>query len=102
MVSQNTGNPTMLRLVSDHCEKMGIENQNARVYGSLARKAGADEREAFKVIADMVEKAVSENEVTADIWSKPESHFQRLSDQQIGAMGGFFVRPAGKEAETAG
>jgi hypothetical protein len=50
----------------------------------------------------MVEKAVSENEVTADIWSKPESHFQRLSDQQIGAMGGFFVRPAGKEAETAG
>ncbi len=101
MVSQNTGNPTMLRLVSDHCEKMGIENQNARVYGSLARKAGADEREAFKVIADMVEKAVSENEVTADIWSKPESHFQRLSDQQIGAMGGFFVRPADKEAETA-
>lgn len=102
MVSQNIGNPTMLRLVSDHCEKMGIENQNARVYGSLARKAGADEREAFKVVADMVEKAVSENEVTADIWSKPESHFQRLSDQQIGAMGGFFVRPAGKEAETAG
>lgn len=102
MVSRNTGNPTMLRLVSDHCEKMGIENQNARIYGSLARKAGADEREAFKVIADMVEKAVSENEVTADIWSKPESHFQRLSDQQIGAMGGFFVRPAGKEAETAG
>lgn len=102
MVSQNTGNPTMLRLISDHCEKMGIENKNARVYGSLARKAGADEREAFKVIVDMVEKAVSENEVTADIWSKPESHFQRLSDQQIGAMGGFFVRPAGKEAETAG
>lgn len=101
MVSQNIGNPTMLRLVSDHCEKMGIENQNARVYGSLARKAGADEREAFKGIADMVEKAVSENEVTADIWSKPESHFQRLSDQQIGAMGEFFVRPADKEAETA-
>ena len=50
----------------------------------------------------LIVKAVSENEVTADIWSKPESHFQRLSDQQIGAMGGFFVRPAGKEAETAG
>lgn len=101
MVSQNTGNPTMLRLISDHCEKMGIENKNARVYGSLARKAGVDERDAFKVLADMVEKAVSENEETADIWSKPESHFQRLSDQQIGAMGEFFVRPADKEAETA-
>ncbi len=93
LVEQNRSNPTMLRLISDHCEKMEIENRNARVYGSLARKGGADEREAFKVIADMVEKAVSENEVTADIWSKPESHFQRLSDQQIGAMGEFFVRP---------
>ncbi len=99
MVNQNTGNPTMLRLISDHCEKMGIENRNARVYGSFARKAGADEREAFKVIADMVEKAVSENEVTADIWSKPESHFQRLSDQQIGAMREFWVRP--EETVTA-
>ena len=86
LVEQNRSNPTMLRLISDHCDKLKIENHSAIVYGSLARKAGSDEREAFKVIADMVEKAVSENEVTADIWSKPESHFQRLSDQQIGAM----------------
>lgn len=101
LVEQNRSNPTMLRLISDHCEKMEIENQNARVYGSLARKGGADEREAFKVIADMVEKAVSENEVTADIWSKPESHFQRLSDQQIGAMGKFWVRPEAPQTQTA-
>lgn len=101
LVEQNRSNPTMLRLISDHCEKMEIENRNARVYGSLARKGGADEREAFKVIADMVEKAVSENEVTADIWSKPESHFQRLSDQQIGAMGKFWVRPEAPQTQTA-
>lgn len=100
LVEQSRSNPTMLRLISDHCEKMGIDNQNARVYGSIARKAGSDEREAFKVIADMVEKAVSENEVTADIWSKPESHFQRLSDQQIGAMGEFWVCPVCGEAEA--
>ena len=101
MVSQNTGNPTMLRLISDHCEKMGIENQNARVYGSMARKAGSDEREAFKVIADMVEKAVSENETTSSIWSKEESHFKRLSDEQIGAMGAFWVRPEAPQTQTA-
>lgn len=101
LVEQNRSNPTMLRLISDHCEKMEIENRNARVYGSLARKGGADEREAFKVIADMVEKAVSENEVTADIWSKPESHFQRLSDQQIGAMGKFWVRPEAPHTQAA-
>lgn len=101
LVEQNRSNPTMLRLISDHCDQMKIENQSARVYGNLARKGGVDEREAFKVVADMVRKAVSTDEITADTWSKPESHFQRLSDQQIGAMGGFFVRPADKEAETA-
>lgn len=83
----------MLRLISDHCDQMKIESQSARVYGSLARKGGVDEREAFKVVADMVRKAVSTDEITADIWSKPESHFQRLSDQQIGDMGKFWVRP---------
>lgn len=100
LVEQNKSNPTMLRLISDHCDKLKIENQSARVYGSLARKGGADEREAFKVVADMVRKAVSTDEITADIWSKPESHFQRLSNQQIGAMGDFFVRPVSSEAEA--
>ncbi|MDE5589052.1 MAG: hypothetical protein K2J60_07900 [Acetatifactor sp.] len=97
MVNQNTSNPTMLRLISDHCEKMGIENQNARVFGSLARKAGSDEREAFKTITDMVKKAVSEDETTSSVWSKEDSHFKRLSDQQIEAMGTFWVRPAAPE-----
>lgn len=101
MVGQNTGNPTMLRLISDHCEKMGIENKNARIYGSMARKSGADEREAFRVIADMVEKAVSQDEITSSIWSKEESHFKRLSDQQIGAMGAFYVRPEVQKTQTA-
>ncbi len=97
MVNQNRSNPTMLRLISDHCEKQGIENKSARVYGSLARKSGADEREAFKVVADMVEKAVCEDEVTSSVWSKQESHFKRLSDEQIGAMDTFWVRPAARE-----
>lgn len=101
LVEQNRSNPTMLRLISDHCDQMKIKNQSARVYGSLARKGGVDEREAFKVVADMVRKAVSENEVTADIWSKSESHFQRLSDQQIGAMGEFFVRPETPHTQVA-
>lgn len=73
--------------------------------GSLARKGGADERDAFKVVADMVEKAVSEDETTSSIWAKEDSHFKKLSDQQIGAMGQFWVRPKklrqqNKEAEN--
>lgn len=93
MVGKNMSNPTMLRLISDHCERQGIENKSARIFGSFARKSGADEREAFKEVADMVEKAVSENETTSGIWAKADSHFKRMSDQQIGAMGQLPVRP---------
>lgn len=98
MLEQNRSNPTMLRLISDHCDKQGIGNQTAREYGHLARKGGADERKAFKTVADMVEKAVSENEIHASIWAKEESHFKRLSDEQIGAMGQFLVRPEESKA----
>lgn len=100
MVSQNTDNPTMLRLISDHCDKQGIGTDSVRIYGGLARKGGADEREAFKAVAGMVQNAVSTEEITADIWSKADSHFQRLSDQQIRAMRRFFVRPLGNGEET--
>lgn len=93
MVGKSRSNPTMLRLISDHCDKQGIGNKSARIFGSLARKNGADEREAFKVVADMVKKAVSENETTSGIWAAEDSHFKRLSDQQIGAMGQLPVRP---------
>lgn len=97
MISRNTSNPTMLRLISDHCEKQGIKNQNAMVYGDLARKSGTDEREAFRVIADMVEKSVSEDDTTSKVWSKQDSHFKRLSDKQIEAMNTFWIRPAAPE-----
>ncbi len=98
MVDQNRSNPTMLRLISDHCERQGIENKVARVYGSLAMKGGTEEKEAFRTVADMVEKAVSKDETTSSVWSKQDSHFKRLSDEQIGAMRAFWVRPETPEA----
>lgn len=101
MVDQNKSNPTMLRLISDHCDKQGIGNDTTRTYGVFARKAGSDEREAFKAVADMVEKAVSENEITSSVWAEEDSHFKRLSDEQIGAMGGFRVRPEAPQTQAA-
>lgn len=100
MVSQNTGNPTMLRLISDHCEKQGIVNKAAREYGWLARKSGEDERGAFTTVAGMVRNAVSEEEIASSIWSKEDFHFKRLSDQQIAAMGAFPVRPEAPQTQA--
>ncbi len=93
MVNQNKSNPTMLRLISDHCDKQGIGDDITRTYGVLARKAGSDEREAFKTVAGMVKNAVSDEEITSNVWSKPDSHFKKLSDEQIGAISTFLVRP---------
>lgn len=93
MVNQNKSNPTMLRLISDHCDKQGIGDDITRTYGVLARKAGSDEREAFKTVAGMVKNAVSDEEITSNVWSEPDSHFKKLSDEQIGAVSTFLVRP---------
>lgn len=94
MVNQNKSNPTMLRLISDHCDTNEISNQSARIYGALARKNGTEEREAFSTIAGMVEKAVSEDETTSEVWGAEHSHFERLSNQQIESMNAYSIQPA--------
>lgn len=94
MINQNKNNPTMLRLISDHCDANKINSQSAMIYGSLARKNGMEEREAFKAIADMVEKAVSEDETTSKVWGAEYSHFERLSNQQIDSMNAYAIQPA--------
>lgn len=101
MVSQNKSNPTMLRLISDHCDANEISSQSARIYGVLARKNGAEEREAFRTIAGMVEKAVSEDETTSKVWGAEHSHFERLSGQQIESMNAYSIQPAVNQ-ESAG
>lgn len=93
MVEKNRSNPTMLRLISDHCEKMKIKNHNAVEFGRIAWKAGADERAAFKAVADMIGNAVGGDEIASGIWSKPDSHFKRLSDEQIGIVNNLPVHP---------
>lgn len=94
MVNQNKGNPTMLRLISDYCDANKITSQSASIYGALARKNGAEERGAFRTIAGMVEKAVSEDETTSNVWGAEHSHFERLSSQQIESMNAYSIQPA--------
>lgn len=93
MVNQNKSNPTMLRLISDHCDANEISNQSARIYGTLARKNGSEEREAFRTIAGMVSKAVGEDETTSKVWGAEHSHFERLSNQQIDSMNAYSIQP---------
>lgn len=100
LVSQNVGNPTMLRLISDHCEKNKLNNKAARIYGSRAKAAGSHEIRIFNQVVDMVEKATSSNDLTADVWSVNKGHFERLSNEAIGNMAEIVVKPgAGEQSE---
>lgn len=100
LVSQNVGNPTMLRLISDHCEKNKLNNKAARIYGSRAKAAGSHEIRIFNQVVDMVEKATSSNDLTADVWSVNKGHFERLSNEAIGNMAEMVVKPgAGEQSE---
>lgn len=96
MVMKNTGNVTMLRLISDHCQKNNIANKMARTYGVVAMRNGRDEMKAFSGVADMIKKSVGENEIDADVWSSARGHFDRLSNEQIAALDNLTVKPAGQ------
>lgn len=93
LVSQNVNNPTMLRLISDHCEKNKIDNQAARIYGTRARAAGSHETNIFNQVVDMIEKATSADDLSADTWGINKGHFERLSNEAIGNMSKMVVKP---------
>ena len=93
LVSQNVNNPTMLRLISDHCEKNKIDNQAARIYGTRAKAAGSHETNIFNQVADMIEKATSKDDLSADVWGINKGHFERLSNEAIGNMSAMAVKP---------
>ena len=97
LVSQNVSNPTMLRLISDHCEKNKIDNQAARIYGTRAKAAGSHETNIFNQVAVMIEKATSKDDLSADVWGINKGHFERLSNEAIGNMSAMAVKPGTSE-----
>lgn len=93
LVNQNKGNPTMLRLVDDYCQSKGIENKQARIYGYTARTAGSHENRIFDQVVDMVNRVLTTEDAVAKVWSKENSHFERLSNDAIQSMAALEVKP---------
>ena len=93
LVNQNKSNPTMLRLVDDYCQNKGIKNKQARIYGYTARAAGSHENRIFDQVVDMVSKVLTTEDAIAKVWSKENSHFERLSNDAIQSMAALEVRP---------
>ena len=97
LVNQNKSNPTMLRLVHDYCQSKGIENKQARIYGYTARTAGSHENRIFDQVVDMVSRVLTTEDAIAKIWSKEDSHFERLSNDAIRSMAALEVKPEASE-----
>ncbi len=100
LVSQNISNPTMLRLISDHCDKNKIENKSVRIYGMRAKSFGKHETDIFNQVVGLVENATSKDDLTAKTWGSGNGHFERLSNEAIENMSGMVVKPeAGEPSE---
>lgn len=102
LVKQNVSNPTMLRLISDYCDKNKIDSQEARIYGTFARAAGHKENIMFNQVVEMLNKATSSNEKEAEIWGEEKGHFSELSEKLIQEMSELAVKPeASTQSEQA-
>lgn len=93
LVEKNMHNPTMLRVIADHCDRNKIDNKAARIAGVYANAAGKNERELFNHVADLVGRVTGDDDKLAELWGAENSHFDRLSQDAVNAMNGLSVRP---------
>ncbi len=94
LVSQNVNNPTMLRLIDDHCTKNKIDSRAARVYGVYARSAGRQELDAFDQVCGLLQRAVDSNDVEAAAWGTGNDNFSRFSESAIQNLLNAEIKPA--------
>ena len=97
LVESNLSNPTMLRIISDHCDRNKIDNKVARIYGGYARGAGKNEKSAFEQIVSMIDRVTGTDETIAEVWGKENSHFEKLSNETIEGVASLAIHP-----ETSG
>lgn len=97
LVESNLSNPTMLRIISDHCDRNKIDNKAARFYGVCARGAGKSEKDAFEQIVGMIDRAVGTDEAIAEAWGRENSHFDELSNKAVEGVASLAVHPEAAE-----
>ena len=93
LVESNLSNPTMLRIISDHCDRNKIDNKAARIYGGYARSAGKNEKSAFEQIVSMIDRVTGTDEAIAEAWGRENSHFDKLSNETIEGVASLAIHP---------
>ena len=92
-VDANMHNPTMLRMLSDYCEKQGIGCKKAKELGELAKDGGKQELEIFDRVANKVRLAMSDAKANADVWGADEKFFSEEAEKAISELDALSVKP---------
>lgn len=92
LLTKHRFNPTMLRLISQHCEKVKLKHADARVAGVLANSAGRTEKEAFEQVVELLDIATDRNEYDASIWLNM-ANFNDVANTAKKKIDGLWVRP---------
>lgn len=92
LITKHQFNPTMLRLISQYCEKVKLKHTNARVAGLLANSAGRTEKEAFEQVAELLDIATDRNEQKASVWLNMDT-FRNVANTAKKKIDGIWVKP---------
>lgn len=95
MISQYTGNPTMLRIISDYCEVNKIKDNRALSYGRTAAGYGHEEKKVFEEVAQMVATVSGVDEHKAFTWvdETNRNKYSEMVDGAVDTLDNYFIRP---------
>lgn len=91
---QNTGNPTMLRILGSYCKKNNVKDRSLSPFVIMAERRGKEELSGFNSIADLVSKVVSENDTHARVWTTNGKAFNEMADKVISTIDNLPVKPS--------
>lgn len=99
LVEANIHNPTMLRVLADHCEKAGIKNKAVMSYGLHAQESGKEELKLFDQIANVVQRATCGSDMDARVYGvkSEKDNFGQILAEGIDRMEGRALKPATDE-----
>lgn len=89
----NLHNPTMLRLLSDFCDRQGIGSEMAKVYGGATKDGGKREMKLFATIEELVNNSISDDSYSIRTWGAGNGAFETMAEKAKAGMDELSIKP---------
>lgn len=94
LITQSADNPTMLRIITDFCEKNQIKDSGlSDIFGIMARSKGEKELKIFDNVAHTIATLIVGNDITVKVWTKTRDRFSVYVDDAVAELNALMVKP---------